>query len=121
MKRKNRRKLLFLGWFFRYGIVILTFILPIISFLVCINIDSIKDYTGKISRIFFSIPLILMGIDYILGCILKFDHLILVNQSCKHLEMNPNNLKWDVNKKEFIGIGIMFLTIGLLNLIIAII
>ena len=54
-----------------------------------------------------------MGIDYILSCIFKWDHMILVDQSWYHQKMNTYNLTWNVNIKEFILVGCVFLFFGI--------
>ena len=60
-----------------------------------------------------------MGLDYILACIFEWDHILLVNQSSYHNKMNPNDLDFnDLNKKEFISIGILFFILGVAILVI---
>ena len=60
-----------------------------------------------------------MGLDYVLACIFEWDHMLLVNQSSYHNKMNPNDLDFnDLNKKEFIGIGIFFFILGVAILVI---
>ena len=113
MKKFNPKRLLFLAYFWIYGIIGVAFILPIISWLIFFNVEVLQPYTKY--AIFFSIgiPLCAMGIDYILGCIFEFDHMILVSDSCYHQEMDPYNLVWNVSKGEFIGVGVMFLCFGI--------
>ena len=59
-----------------------------------------------------------MGTDYIFGCILEFDHMILIDQDCSHQKMNPFNLTWNVSKKEFIGVGLIFLILGIAMIVL---
>ena len=60
-----------------------------------------------------------MGLDCIFECIFEWDHILLVNQSSHHNKMNPNDLDFnDLNKKEFIGIGIFFFILGVATLVI---
>ena len=59
------------------------------------------------------IPMCAMGIDYILGCIFEFDHMILVSDSCSHKKMDPYDLVWNVSKKEFISVGAIFICFGI--------
>ena len=60
-----------------------------------------------------------MGLDYILACIFEWDHILLVNQSSYHNKMNPNDLDFnDLNKKEFICIGIFFFILGVAILVL---
>ena len=75
MKKFNTKRLLFLAYFWIYGIIGVAFILPIISWLIFFNVEVLQPYT--IYAIFFSIgiPLCAMGIDFILGCIFEFDHI----------------------------------------------
>ena len=60
-----------------------------------------------------------MGLDFILACIFEWDHILLVNQSSNHNKMNPNDLDFnDLNKKEFISIGILFFILGVAILVV---
>ena len=113
MKKFNPKRLLALAYFWRYGIIGVAFILPIISWLIFSNIEALQVYTKY--AIFFSIglPLCAMGIDYILGCIFEFDHMILVSDSCYRKKMDPYNLVWNVSKREFIGVGVIFICFGI--------
>lgn len=113
MKKFNSKKLLVIAYFWRYGIIGVAFVLPIISGLLFFNIELLQPYTKY--AIFFSIglPLCAMGIDYILGCVLEFNHMILVSDSCYHKKMDPHDLVWNVSKFEFITVGIIFLCFGI--------
>ena len=118
MKKFNPKRLLALAFFWHYGIIGVAFILPIISWLIFFNIEFLHAYTPQACFISFGLPWCAVGVDHILGCIFEFDHLILVNQSCNHEEMDPHNLIWNVSKKEFIFIGSLFLCFGLAIIIL---
>ena len=118
MKRFNPKRLLILGYFWRYGIIALIFVLPAISYLIFSNINSLQLYTPYALFISIGLPMCAMGIDYILGCIFEFDHIILVNTSASHGKMDPYNLTWNVSKKEFIFIGSFFLLLGIAFIIL---
>lgn len=117
MKKFNSKKLLAVAYFWRYGIVGVVFILPVIVGLIFFNNEFLHSYTPHAILISIGLPLCAMGIDDILGCIFEFDHIILVNQSSSHLKMDPYNLIWNVSKKEFIATGIIFLFLGLLFIV----
>lgn len=115
---KRNKRLLFLGFFFRYGICIIAILVPFI-FIIIGDILNKKDLFYTIGFIFFPLSIIVMGLDYILACIFEWDHILLVNQSSNHNKMNPNDLDFnDLNKKEFIGIGIFFFILGVAILVI---
>lgn len=117
IEKKNKR-LLFLGFFFRYGLCIIAILVPFI-FIIIGDIVNKKDLFYTIGFIFFPLSIIVMGLDYILACIFEWDHILLVNQSSNHNKMNPNDLDFnDLNKKEFIGIGIFFFILGVAILVI---
>ena len=119
MKKFNPKRLLFLAYFWRYGIIGVAFILPIISGLIFFNIEVLHAYTIQAITISFGLPFCAMGLDDILGCIFEFDHLILVNQSCNRLKMDPYNLTWNVSKKEFVFIGCLFLCLGMAIIVLS--
>lgn len=115
---KRNKRLLFLGFFFRYGLCITAILVPFI-FIIIGDILNKKDLFYTIGFIFFPLSIIVMGLDYILACIFEWDHILLVNQSSYHNKMNPNDLDFkDLNKKEFIGIGIFFFILGVAILVI---
>ena len=117
IEKKNKR-LLFLGFFFRYGLCIIAILVPFI-FIIIGDILNKKDLFYTIGFIFFPLSIIVMGLDYILACIFEWDHILLVNQSSNHNKMNPNDLDFnDLNKKEFIGIGIFFFILGVAILVV---
>ena len=117
IEKKNKR-LFFLGFFFRYGICITDIGVPFI-FIIIVDILNKKDLFYTIGFIFFPLSIIVMGLDYILACIFEWDHILLVNQSSYHNKMNPNDLDFnDLNKKEFISIGILFFILGVAILVI---
>ena len=115
---KRNKRLLFLGFFFRYGLCIIAILVPFI-FIIIGDILNKKDLFYTIGFIFFPLSIIVMGLDYILACIFEWDHILLVNQSSNHNKMNPNDLDFnDLNKKEFISIGILFFILGVAILVI---
>ena len=117
IEKKNKR-LLFLGFFFIYGLCITAIGVPFI-FIIIGDILNKKDLFYTIGFIFFPLSIIVMGLDYILACIFEWDHILLVNQSSNHNKMNPNDLDFnDLNKKEFISIGILFFILGVAILVI---
>lgn len=117
IEKKNKR-LLFLGFFFRYGLCIIAILVPFI-FIIIGDILNKKDLFYTIGFIFFPLSIIVMGLDYILACIFEWDHILLVNQSSYHNKMNPNDLDFnDLNKKEFISIGIFFFILGVAILVL---
>lgn len=110
---KKARRLLFWGYFWRYGIIALTILLPAISFMILSYIGVLKEY-AYIVLFSFTIPFIIMGADYILAAIFKWPHILLVNQSANHRKMNPYDLNWyDFSVKEFIVIGVILLVAGI--------
>ena len=115
---KRNKRLLFLGFFFRYGLCIIAILVPFI-FIIIGDLLYKKDLFYTIGFIFFPLSIIVMGLDYILACIFEWNHILLVNQSSYHNKMNPNDLDFnDLNKKEFISIGIFFFILGVAILVI---
>ena len=90
-KKLHERRLLITAYFWRYGIIALAFLLPIIFGCIFYNIESLNAYTAFAVFISAGIPFIAMGADYILGCIFEFNHMILIDQDCSHQKMNPYN------------------------------
>ena len=111
----KKKKLLFWGYFWRYGIILLTIIVPSLIGIILKNIKVAEKYAESSFFFFMGIGFLAMGIDYILAVILKMPHILLVNQSAYHIKMNPDDLDWeDISRKEFIMIGIIFVVLGIL-------
>ena len=117
-KRFNEKRLLLTAYFWRWGIIGLAIVLPVIFGCIFFNIESLKEYTPFAIFISIGVPFVSMGVDYILGCIFEFEHMILIDQDCSHQKMNPYNLSWNVSKKEFIGVGIIFLILGIAMIVL---
>ena len=117
----KKRRLLFWGRFWRYGIIILTVALSLITPIIIKNIPSVEQY-AKASQLFvMGLGLLAMGIDAIVAIIFKMPHILLVNQSAYHMKMNPNDLNWnDLNQGEWIFIGIFLSALGILSIIVSI-
>jgi len=64
-----------------------------------------------------------MGIDYTLGIIFKFDHIVVVykkNQRHIHEPINYNDLSFDdVNKKEMLLSGIILIIISIVIFVLS--
>lgn len=117
----KKKKLLFWGYFWRYGIILLTIILPLVIGIILKNIKVAEKYAESSFFFLMGIGLLAMGIDYILAIILKMPHILLVCQSAYHGKMNPDNLDWEnIDKNEFIMIGIMLVVLGILFEVITI-
>ena len=117
-KRFNEKRLLLTAYFWRWGTIGLAIVLPVIFGCSFFNIESLKEYTPFAIFISIGVPFVSMGVDYILGCIFEFDHMILIDQDCSHQKMNPFNLTWNVSKKEFIGVGLIFLILGIAMIVL---
>lgn len=115
---KQRRKEIFTGFFWRYGILIIAFLNFCISSILCLNIDVMKDYGPYIIFPSFGLPLFIMGLDYVLACVFKWKHILLVEQSVSHAKMDPDRASWtDFECKDIIVAGIIFMILGLLLMI----
>jgi len=119
---KNEKATLFWTRFWRWGIIIVVLfnlcVIPLICklFDISIPVGSILFATG------IGCPMVAMGFDYTLAIIFKWPHILLVNQSASHHKMNTYHLKWnDINKKEFIFIGVFFLIFGHAIIVVGII
>ena len=88
IEKKNKR-LLFLGFFFRYGICIVAIGVPFI-FIIIGDILNKKDIFYTIGFTFFPLSFIVMGIDYILACIFEWDHILLVSPWQQWLRQRPD-------------------------------
>ncbi len=115
---KQYRNQIFLGFFWRYGMIIIAFLMMFITIVLCKNIKGLYDYRKYIVFPSFGLPLFIMGVDYVLACVFKWKHILLVEQSTNHLKMDPDRASWDnFSSKDFIIVGIVFIVFGVLCLL----
>ena len=69
IEKKNKR-LLFLGFLFRYGLIIIAIVVPLI-FIIIGDLINKEELFYTIGFIFFPLSLIVMGLDFILACIFE--------------------------------------------------
>ena len=118
MKNKG---LLFWGHFWSYGIFVLTFSLCAIWAILCLNIQSLEEYTW-ILFVIWGIGFSSTGVDWITASVFRKSHILLIEQFTTHQKMNPDEISWDeFNPKSYIGAGIVLCVLGFFSIISAII
>ena len=115
----KNKKLLFWGHFWSYGIFLLTFLLCTIWVLLCLNIQSLKEYIW-IFFLIWGLGFSSAGIDWIISSLFRKPHILLIEQFTTHQKMNPTEISWnEFEPKSYIGAGIVLLVIGILSIISA--
>ena len=101
----------FWTFFWQYGFIIM---LPIEIFILLMIPNTNLVLFGVIFAITFIVP----GIDYIFASIYKMPHIYCINQSIKRqlITYYPYEMDWKNNfdKKQMIGLGIIFIMIGVI-------
>ena len=101
----------FWTFFWQYGFIIM---LPIEIFILLMIPNTNLVLFGVIFAITFIVP----GIDYIFASIYKMPHIYCINQSIKRQLITdyPYEMDWKNNfdKKQMIGLGIIFIIIGVI-------
>ena len=116
MKKKHKR-LLFWGFFWRYGVIILTLLLPLLLVLIFKDTECLNGYMDVLFMGTFSAGLCVMGIAYLVGVICEKPFILLCEQLALHSKMDPTCLSWEgFNKKEWIGVATIFLVLGLIGI-----
>lgn len=119
VSKENKRKI-FVGMFWRYGAILAGFVMFCIVSILCLNVEEIGQYAKILIPLSFGTPMFIVGMDYILACIFKWPHILLVDQSTKHLKMNPDTASWKTfSYKDIILAGIVFAVLGLAMIILS--
>ena len=119
IKEKEDKSLLFWGYFWSYGMIGLSLILPIILGIIFYLADSFFVAGKYVVAFSFAIPLIAMGIDFIVASIFKFKHILLISQSFSRQKMTTLDDNWDnFSRKDFIFVGVFAILLGTLTFIL---
>jgi len=101
-----------LGYLWRWGAIILIFVIPIFVFKIC-KMIGIASAIQSVSYMFsMGVLLFYYGIHHIIGAIFEFKHILVASQLANRQEPNPRRSWTDAEKTENISCGIIFVVIG---------
>ena len=113
-KRENR--IIELGYFWHWGSIVITFLIPAITFWICNLLNTDPKAQGLLTSLSAGIIMVCIGAYEIIGTVLEFKHLLVSLQLATHIpfqNINPKRAWTKAEKRDYICIGTIFLIIGL--------
>ena len=118
---KRERRIISLGYLWRWGSIAVILIIPVIAFGICSLFNIPEQTNGYILFLFAGITMLCIAVYEIVGTVLGLKHLLVALQLMYHLpaqSLNPRRDWTKAEKREYIGIGIIFAALGIAIIII---
>ena len=118
---KRERRIISLGYLWRWGSIAVILIIPAIAFGICSPLNIPEQTKGYIVFLSAGITMLCVAVYEIVGTVLGLKHLLVALQLMYHLpaqRLNPRRDWTKSEKREYIGIGIFFATLGIAIIII---
>lgn len=109
-KSENERAI-FMGYLWRWGSVALILLLPVFTYGICVFWGALPKTQQFCTMLAFGIGMLGMGAYEIIGSVLEFRHLLVSLQLTVHIpkdKLNSTRAWTKQDKKDGIGIGIIF-------------
>ena len=120
---KSLNRVMLLGNLFSRWLILIGICLALVVSMLCDTYISLRPHKELFTLLSLALPIFVMGIDYTLGIIFKFDHIVVVykkNQCHIHEPINYNDLSFDdVNKKEMLLSGIILIIISIVIFVLS--
>ena len=116
--KKERRAITF-GYLWRWGSSVIILLIPAIVFGICNLVNTEPKIQSFAALLSMSITMLCIGIYDIIGTVLEFKHVLISLQLASRnpfKDVNPRREWTKSEKREYIGIGIIFVIVGLASL-----
>ncbi len=113
---KKEQQVITLGCLWRWGSIAIIFIIPAIIFGICSLFNIPGATKGYIACLSAGITMLCVAIYEIVGTVLGFKHLLVALQLTYNIPLKNVNPRKDwtkSEKREYIGVGIIFIILGL--------
>lgn len=118
---KRERRIISLGYLWRWGSIAVILIIPVIAFGICSLFNIPEQTKGYILFLSAGITMLCVAVYEIVGTVLGLKHLLVALQLTYHLpaqSLNPRRDWTKSEKREYIGVGIIFAALGIAIIII---
>lgn len=118
---KKERRIILLGYLWRWGSIGLILLVPIVTFIICEAMCVSPQTSYTLVVISMGSAFVGVGIYDIVGAVRGFKHVLVSLQIAYHLpirSINPRRQWRRDEKKEYIGVGVVFLVFGLAIIIL---
>ena len=113
---KKERQVITMGYLWRWGSIVIILLIPAIVFGVCNLVNIEPKIQGFVTFLSVGITMFCVGAYCIIGTVLEFKHILVSLQLAYHIpyqNINPRRDWTKSEKREYIGIGIIFVILGL--------
>ena len=112
--RKERQAITF-GYLWRWGSIAIILLIPAVAFGICNLVNMEPKIQGFVTFLSAGIAMLCVGIYDIIGTVLEFRHVLVSLQLARHTpfqNINPRRAWTKSEKRECIGVGIIFVILG---------
>ena len=113
---RTERQVITLGYLWRWGSIVIMLLIPAIVFVICNLVNAEPKTQGFVTFLSAGITMFCVGVYDIIGTVLEFKHLLVSLQLASltpFQNINPRRDWTKSEKRENIGIGIIFVILGL--------
>ena len=113
--KKERRAITF-GYLWRWGSIVIILLIPSIAFGICNLVNTEPEIQGFVTFLSAGIAMFCVGTYDIIGTVLEFKHILVSSQLATKIpfqNINPRRGWTKSEKREYIGVGIIFIILGL--------
>ena len=113
---KKERQVITFGYLWRWGSIVIILLIPAIVFGICnlVNVESKNQ--GFVTFLSAGITMFCVGTYDIIGTVFEFKHILISLQLARHRpfqNINPRRDWTKSEKRDYIGVGIIFVILGL--------
>ena len=113
---KKERRVITFGYLWRWGSIVIILLIPAIVFGICNLLSIEREIQALVAFLSMGITMFCVGAYDIIGTVLEFKHILVSLQLASHLpfqNINPRRGWTKSEKREYIGVGIIFVVLGL--------
>lgn len=110
----KERRTIILGYLWRWGSIGMMLLVPAITLVICNSLRVSAEFRSLAGALAFGISMFCVGTYDIIGTLLEFKHVLVSLQLASHVpHVNPRRAWTSKDKREYIGVGIIFVVLGL--------
>ena len=113
---KKERRIITFGYLWRWGSIVIILLIPAIAFGICNLVNTEPEIQGFVTFLSAGIAMFCVGTYDIIGTVLEFKHILVSLQLATKIpfqNINPRREWTKSEKREYIGVGIIFIILGL--------
>ena len=113
---KKERRVITMGYLWSWGSIVIILLIPAIAFGICNLVNTEPEIQGFVTFLSAGIAMFCVGTYDIIGTVLEFKHILVSSQLATKIpfqNINPRRGWTKSEKREYIGVGIIFIILGL--------